>query len=373
MNRRILKTLVCAVAILCMMCSSATVFAVEETIGSGINIQPITQPETTAEPTTEEPKETEAPETTAEPTTAENTRPYTPPVQNNNSGGSQGNGGSGSSNNNTPQNDTPVQNTPQTTKEETTKETTEETLPEGSFYVYLERNNGKRRLKTIMDGPGLVPEVKDPVREGYVFDGWYKDADFVEPWNFFTDVAKGELVIYAKWSVDTGLKKYPITIKQTEGGEISVNPVKASKGEPVVIIIKPEEGKRLAAGSMMINGEPTDVLSFVMPAKKVTITAKFEDIPDDVTQVVEKKSVAPFVISILVFAVLLVIVVVIVYKRRNDSLIEIDPDGPLDVEDDDDEGWIDDSITVEDGFVDGKIINTDRGFLSDEDEEEEEE
>lgn len=51
---------------------------------------------------------------------------------------------------------------------------------------------------------------QNPVRDGYVFDGWYKEAECLTPWNFDTDVVSlqydengiynyNETRLYAKW------------------------------------------------------------------------------------------------------------------------------------------------------------------------------
>ena len=38
-----------------------------------------------------------------------------------------------------------------------------------------------------------------PTREGYTFDGWYKEQECTNIWGFETDVVTGETTIYAKW------------------------------------------------------------------------------------------------------------------------------------------------------------------------------
>lgn len=38
-----------------------------------------------------------------------------------------------------------------------------------------------------------------PAESGYVFDGWYKDAETTIPWNFATDTVTEAVTVYAKW------------------------------------------------------------------------------------------------------------------------------------------------------------------------------
>lgn len=39
----------------------------------------------------------------------------------------------------------------------------------------------------------------DPVRQGYVLEGWYTDNQFTRKWDFDQDTVQGNLILYAKW------------------------------------------------------------------------------------------------------------------------------------------------------------------------------
>ena len=230
-------------------------------------------------------------------------------------------------------------------------------LPEGSFYIFLEFNNGNERKKRVMTGEGRVPAPNIPEREGYIFDGWYADAKFTNPWDFDTSVAKGTMVIYAKWIADESTVTYKVTVADSVGGTVEVNPATASKGEPVIITVNPDEGMRMVEGSLTINGKRSDVLSFVMPASNVTVSVKFEKIPLDTNEDEEKVSPVPFVIGAMIIVVAIIIVVLVILKRRAENqLPEFDETGALIIEDEDDDSWIDESIIIEDGFENGKIV-----------------
>jgi uncharacterized repeat protein (TIGR02543 family) len=43
----------------------------------------------------------------------------------------------------------------------------------------------------------------NPTRTGYTFLGWYKDAEGKTAWNFETDKVSGDMVLYAKWSINS--------------------------------------------------------------------------------------------------------------------------------------------------------------------------
>ena len=41
---------------------------------------------------------------------------------------------------------------------------------------------------------------EDPVRDGYSFEGWYKDIHLNEAWEFDKDTVQGNMSLYAKWN-----------------------------------------------------------------------------------------------------------------------------------------------------------------------------
>lgn len=47
-----------------------------------------------------------------------------------------------------------------------------------------------------------LPET--PVREGYVFLGWFQDPGLTQPWDAEEDVVSGDMTLYAGWDKDTG-------------------------------------------------------------------------------------------------------------------------------------------------------------------------
>lgn len=264
---------------------------------------------------------------------------------------------------------TTKENTEKTTKDETETSTThtettdpdEAMLKDGQFFVYLERNNGERRLKTILDKPDFVPQPDDPIRIGYIFKGWFKNPECTEPWDFNKSIAEKGTVIYAKWEAASDTVAYKIKVEKVPGGIIEVNPNSASAGEAVIITVKPDEGKRLVAGSITVNGKHSDVLSFIMPGEDVIVSASFEDIPEEK---VEEKPDLLFLIIIAAaaFLVILVVVIIIIRYKTRPAVIEYDENGAIILDDDGDDGWIDESIVIEDGFTNGKIVRENTDF-----------
>lgn len=379
------KIVITLIMVLCVFCSSLAVFAepadesaeVETVVVTEAETEPVTEPATkpetepvtepATEPSTEPEGETQeqteaqttenkAPATSDDTDSRETTEKKTPVVATTRKPA-------------TTRRPTtthrPVNNEPTNREEEREEDRNdqqveiteeEESLPEGSFYVYLERNNGTKRLKAVLTKPELVTEPETPVREGFIFDGWYADPEFTTRWRFYSDLAVEGTVIYAKWVPDPSATVYKVTVKAVEGGTIEVNPSEASAGEPVMVLVNPDEGMRLVAGSVTVNGKPTDILSFSMPAENVVVSAKFEIVPEVEEEIVEKKTLLPFIVGGVVLLIAVGVVIFLVLRRRDDYADdEIDENGTI-IDNDTDMSWVDESIIVEDGFKDGEKV-----------------
>ena len=73
---------------------------------------------------------------------------------------------------------------------------------------------GEATSSEKQNGP-IENEPQDPTREGHTFTGWYSDAACTELWNFGNDWVKGDMTLYAGWTVN----QYTITVKPENGGQ----------------------------------------------------------------------------------------------------------------------------------------------------------
>jgi uncharacterized repeat protein (TIGR02543 family) len=48
-----------------------------------------------------------------------------------------------------------------------------------------------------------VTEPTDPIWEGYSFEGWYKEAECINTWDFTNDTVTSNITLYAKWTANT--------------------------------------------------------------------------------------------------------------------------------------------------------------------------
>lgn len=330
--------------------TSVSAFATSDTEGESESqsetvIISETEPDTEdgGDASTEPPKESEnrEPSSTESGETKGDNTPETKPAaetetRRNNNGSGSGSGNSGSGGNSDRRNNNSSRGN---------SDSDEETEDDGKFTVYIELNNGEERLKFDLEEESTVPEPQEkPERKGFKFAGWFSDPEFETPWDFSKDVAKKGTVIYVKWEPDEDTVLHKITVSGLTGGTLEVNPPSAAKGETVNITVKPENGKRLKAGSILINGEASDYLSFVMPDGDVVLSAEFEDIPKKE----EAKSNKKLIVIICVAAAALVAAAVSFFaiRRKNTA-------------DGDSGEWVDDSIKLQEGFKDGRVVKPD--------------
>jgi len=107
------------------------------------------------------------------------------------------------------------------------KDTT--TLYEVKFHL----NDGSRNVYDTehkIYGEAVSKPAQDPERSGYIFAGWYKEADGNTQWNFESDVIKGATNLYAKW---TG---YSYTVEFDVNGGDSANPTDITVATPYTTV-----------------------------------------------------------------------------------------------------------------------------------------
>jgi uncharacterized repeat protein (TIGR02543 family) len=68
---------------------------------------------------------------------------------------------------------------------------------------------------TLIAGSKATEPAK-PAKDGYAFDGWYKDAEFATAWDFATDTVSADTVLYAKWTANP--ETFTLTFN-ADGGE----------------------------------------------------------------------------------------------------------------------------------------------------------
>ncbi|MDE6584341.1 MAG: InlB B-repeat-containing protein, partial [Anaeroplasmataceae bacterium] len=93
------------------------------------------------------------------------------------------------------------------------------------FTITFNSNGGSAIASKKAKKDEKITNPGAPTREGYTFDGWFKDAACTLPWNFATDVVTGDVTLYAKWTKKdtptppTPTEKYSVTYVINGHGE----------------------------------------------------------------------------------------------------------------------------------------------------------
>lgn len=79
--------------------------------------------------------------------------------------------------------------------------------PENEKYIVCFNTQGGNAIEKIeVDANGKIQQPADPILEGYVFKGWYKDAACTELFDFEKDTIGANTYLYAKWEPATTLE-----------------------------------------------------------------------------------------------------------------------------------------------------------------------
>ena len=89
------------------------------------------------------------------------------------------------------------------------------------FTVTFDTTGGSEmEAVSVLNGKTVSKPVSDPTREGYVFLGWYTDAQFTSPYLFGAQPVTGDLTLYARWAQTTpGETEYTISYNLGYDGE----------------------------------------------------------------------------------------------------------------------------------------------------------
>ena len=167
------------------------------------------------------------------------------------------------------------------------------TVMEPTYTVTLNPNEGTiadgKNVTGYVRGTGMaLPTAADITREGYLFKGWYEDANFSgSPVTAITATDTGDKTFYAKWA-----EAYTVTAYGLYGVVMGITPgeiftAKYAAGDTVALQIGKRDGYTLR--SLTLEGISEDALTwtaedeeseqreieFTMPAESVTVTVNW--------------------------------------------------------------------------------------------------
>ncbi|WNN75702.1 InlB B-repeat-containing protein [Lysinibacillus capsici] len=77
--------------------------------------------------------------------------------------------------------------------------------------------NDESNFPQIVENKHKILEPSKPSKLSHTFEGWYKDEDYTEKWNFETDVVVKDITLYAKWTLNI----YKVVFETNGGTSIS--------------------------------------------------------------------------------------------------------------------------------------------------------
>ena len=73
--------------------------------------------------------------------------------------------------------------------------------------------------QTVKEGGFVIEPIARPTRIDHGFDGWYKEAECINIWNFTVDTVTEDITLYARW-VEESAAAVTISVEQIIDGDI---------------------------------------------------------------------------------------------------------------------------------------------------------
>lgn len=161
----------------------------------------------------------------------------------------------------------------------------------------------------------LVDKPVDPVRVGYDFGGWFKEADCVNQWNFATDLIVLDTTLYAKWTQTPVFATFSGVADRTNIGgtfdyrfNISNNPGISTYRVKVTFDNEKITPQQFARGGALIGGDISSNMDFITDwTNKNYVTVLWVDSKDSsdngtlfTIQFKVKNDIAPCMVPIVV-------------------------------------------------------------------------
>lgn len=144
-----------------------------------------------------------------------------------------------------------------------------------TWTVTFHPNNGEADTTTTVNDGGAVAQPTAPVRQDYVFAGWYRDSALTTPWTFATDIVLADVELYAKW------EDVRSSVAFDSCGGTDVSPVKFNIGSPIAAPAAPVRNGYEFSGWYTSDGEAWDFSTPV--SAEMTLSAHWRELDCTVT------------------------------------------------------------------------------------------
>ncbi|MFJ7665151.1 cadherin domain-containing protein [Lysinibacillus sp. NPDC097162] len=148
-------------------------------------------------------------------------------------------------------------------------------------------SNGGTTINSKQVQYNSIITAEKPVKSGYVFEGWYKDAALTTAWNFVSDVITENITLYAKWgSINTGGGNTNPPANNS-GSESTTPP--SSEVEDIVVDVESGDGTTVSKTTIKrtknADGTFNDAVVFTEKSARETI-AKLKEQASDKARIV---------------------------------------------------------------------------------------
>ncbi len=95
--------------------------------------------------------------------------------------------------------------------------------PQPTVFVVKFNTNGGSSVSDIIDvtSGSAITLPAEPTKAGYDFAGWYKEAQYINAWDFSTDVVSENIILYAKWTAKEPLSTCIVMFDSNGGSKVA--------------------------------------------------------------------------------------------------------------------------------------------------------
>lgn len=136
-------------------------------------------------------------------------------------------------------------------------------LKKVGYTVSFETSGGSSVPSVTVVNGKTVPKPDDPTRTDFIFVGWYKDAQFKEPFSFESEGIGADTVIYARWSnASEGTAEYTVKFDLNYDGAPEIDPTVTFGGKAFDLPVPQRDGYDFGGWWISMLGDP-EKLSYI--------------------------------------------------------------------------------------------------------------
>jgi len=90
-----------------------------------------------------------------------------------------------------------------------------------TYTIIFQTNGGSAVAAQTIAYDNKVARPTTPSKAEHTFEGWYANSGLTTPWNFDTDLVKGAMRLYAKWTVNT----YTVSFNSNGGSTVAARTI----------------------------------------------------------------------------------------------------------------------------------------------------